>query len=93
MTNDEQKELFNERAEIREYDAGIPREAAERLAHEDVQQALFFAEVSSVVRMYRTKGGSAVKSFLLQVEKHRGSEAAERLRGEALLRLGLGGQR
>ena len=72
---------------------GLKDEPINDLAHKDVQQALFLAEVSSVVRMYRTKGGGAVKSFLLQVEKHRGSEAAERLRGEALLRLGLGGQR
>ena len=41
-------------------------------------------EVESVVRMYRTKGGDAVKKFLLLVEKHRGSEAAARLRNEAL---------
>ena len=47
-------------------------------------------EVDSVVRMYRERGGSAVKSYLLQVEKHRGSEAAERLRGASLDRLGLG---
>ena len=47
-------------------------------------------EVARVVRMYRERGGSAVKSYLLQVEKHRGSEAAERLRGASLDRLGLG---
>ena len=41
-------------------------------------------EVESVVRMYRTKGGEAVKKFLLLVEKHRGSETAARLRHEAL---------
>ena len=44
-------------------------------------------EVASVVRMYREKGGDAVKSFLLQVEKHRGSEAAARLREEALRKI------
>lgn len=41
-------------------------------------------EVESIVRMYRTHGGDKVKSYLLQVEKHRGSEAASRLRIEAL---------
>ena len=41
-------------------------------------------EVDSVVRMYRKRGGDFVKSFLLQVEKHRGSNAASRLREEAL---------
>ena len=89
MTNEEQQELFEERAGIREFDGGLPREEAERLAREDVQQALFTAEVQSVVRMYREKGGAAVKSFLLQVEKHRGSQAAERLRGAALSHLGV----
>ena len=46
-------------------------------------------EVESVVRMYRTKGGDAVKKFLLLVEKHRGSEAAERLRNAALAQVRL----
>ena len=50
----------------------------------------FKCEVDSVVRMYRERGGNAVKSYLLQVEKHRGSESAERLRGASLDRLGLG---
>ena len=49
----------------------------------------FKCEVDSVVRMYRKKGGDFVKKFLLQVEKHRGSEAASRLREEALSRLRL----
>lgn len=93
MTNEEQQELFNERAAIREYDGGLQREEAERLAREDVQKALFDSEVLSVVRMYRTKGRAAVKSFLLQVEKHRGSEAAERLRGAALSNLGMEAKR
>lgn len=93
MTNEEQQELFEERAGIREYDGGLSREEAERLAREDVQQALFTAEVQSVVRMYRTKGGAAVKSFLLQVEKHRGGQAAERLRGAALSNLGMEAKR
>lgn len=41
-------------------------------------------EVKSVVRMYRKHGGDFVKKFILNVEKHRGSEAAARLREEAL---------
>ena len=47
-------------------------------------------EVASVVRMYRKRGGDFVKKFLLQVEKHRGSEAATRLREEALAQVRLG---
>ena len=83
-------ELFNERAGIREFDGGLSRDIAERLAEEDVEAYRHRCEVASVVRMYQTKGAEAVKSFLLQVEKHRGSEAAERLRGDALDKLGLG---
>ena len=47
-------------------------------------------EVASVVRMYREKGGDHVKKFLLLVEKHRGSEAATRLREAALAQVRLG---
>lgn len=46
-------------------------------------------EVASVVRMYMEKGGDAVKSYLLKVEKARGSAASERLRNEALERIQL----
>jgi hypothetical protein len=52
----------------------------------------FKCEVDSVVRMYREtlqklgaeKAKQRIQSFLLQVEKHRGSKAASRLREEAL---------
>jgi hypothetical protein len=50
----------------------------------------FKCEVDSVVRMYKEKGGDHVKKFLLQVEKHRGSEAATRLRETALAQVRLG---
>jgi hypothetical protein len=50
----------------------------------------FKCEVDSVVRMYRERGGDFVKKFLLQVEKHRGSEAATRLRETALAQVRLG---
>lgn len=49
----------------------------------------FKCEVDSVVRMYRERGGNAVKSYLLQVEKHRGSDASARLREEALAQVRL----
>jgi hypothetical protein len=49
----------------------------------------FKCEVDSVVRMYREKGGDHVKKYLLQVEKHRGSEATARLREEALAQVRL----
>lgn len=47
-------------------------------------------EVQNVVRMYREKGGDAVKKFILLIEKHRGSETAQRLRNEALQQVQLG---
>lgn len=46
-------------------------------------------EVASVVRMFKAKGGDFVKSFLLKVEKHRGSDCASRLREEALAQIRL----
>lgn len=90
ISKEDQDELFNERAGIREFDGAFPREEAERLAREDAQKALFDCEVLSVVRMFREKGGEAVKAFLMQVEKHRGSEAAARLRKSALAQVRLG---
>ena len=77
-------EFFNERAAIREHDGGMSKEDAERMAKEDVEAYRHHCECLSVVRMYRQKGSEAVKSYLLQVEKHRGSEPAQRLRNDAL---------
>lgn len=99
MTSEEQQELFNERAGIREFDGGLQRDEAERLAHEDVRKDLFNSEVASVVRKYREefakngpeKAKQKIQSFLLQIEKHRGSDAASRLRTAALSVLGFRG--
>jgi len=79
-----------ERAAIYEYLGEKEREEAERLARADTEAYRHSCEIDSIVRMYRERGGDAVKSYLLQVEKHRGSAAAERLRGAALDRLRLG---
>lgn len=87
---DEELELFNERAGIREFDGGLSRDIAERLAEEDVEAYRHQCEVASVVRMYREKGGDHVKKFLLLVEKARGIDAAQRLRCEALAQVRLG---
>ena len=59
------------------------------MAQEDVEAQLHQCEVTSVVRMYREKGGDHVKKFLLLVEKYRGSEAASRLREKALAQVRL----
>lgn len=55
----------------------------------DVAERLHTCEIQSVLRMYREKGSKHVKKFLLDVEKHRGSEAAQRLRNDALKALEL----
>jgi hypothetical protein len=51
-----------------------------------------FCEVVSVVRMYKEtlaregqrKAKEHIQSFILQVEKHRGNQSAQRLRNDAL---------
>jgi hypothetical protein len=60
------------------------------MAQEDAEAQLHQCEVASVVRMFKAKGGDHVKKFLLLVEKHKGSEAAERLRSAALAQVRLG---
>ena len=56
----------------------------DNLADKNSESYRHYCEVLSVVRMYREKGSDAVKSYLLQVEKHRGSQPAQRLRNDAL---------
>ena len=84
------EEHYEERAAIYEHLGEKQREESERLAREDTEKMRHSCEIDSIVRMYREHGGDRAKSYLLQVEKHRGSQAAERLRGEALERLRLG---
>ena len=84
------EEHFEERAAIYEYLGDKEREEAERLAAADTEAYRHNCEIDSIVRMYRERGCDRVKSYFLQVEKHRGSQAAERLRREALERLRLG---
>lgn len=54
------------------------------LADKNSEAYRHHCECLSVVRMYRQKGSEAVKSYLLQVEKQRGSQPAQRLRNDAL---------
>lgn len=78
------KEYYEERAAIFEFEGGHDREQSERMAKEATEVYRHSCEVLSMVRMYDEKGGDHVKSYLLKVEKHRGSEAAQRLRNDAL---------
>lgn len=87
--DENQIEFFNERAAIYEYLGEKEREEAEKLARADTEAYRHSCEIDSIVRMYREHGGDRVKSYLLQVEKARGSAAAARLREAALERLRL----
>ena len=68
------------------------------MAQEDVEAHRHYCEVLSVVRKYKetlesegeAKARSRIQSFLLQVEKHRGSEPAQSLRNDALEMLNTG---
>ena len=84
------EEHYEERAAIYEYLGDKKREEAERLARADTEAYRHNCEIDSIVRMYREHGGDRDKSYLLQVEKARGSNSAERLREAALERLRLG---
>lgn len=88
LTEDE-REHYEERAAIREFEGGASREDAERLAREDVETYRHECEVRDVVQKYRKHGGEFVRKYLLLVEKARGSDAAGRLREAALSRLRL----
>ena len=59
----------------------------EQLEYTYSEEYRHLCEVESIVRIYRTHGGERVKSYLLQVEKRRGSEAAARLREQALRKI------
>ena len=54
------------------------------MAQEDVEAHRHNCEVRDIVAKYRTQGADCVKRYLLLVEKARGSNAAQRLRCEAL---------
>jgi hypothetical protein len=81
-------EIFDERAAICEIEGGLPKEQAEAIAAIQVENFRHACEVRSVVAKYQTEGGEAVKAFLVQVAKHRGQAAADRLRADALKEIG-----
>lgn len=69
------------------------KDETDNLASKDSEAHRHYCECLSVVRMYRSKGSDAVKSYLLQVEKHRGSQPAQRLRNDALEMLKTGNKK
>lgn len=78
------EEWKSERAAILEFDAGIHRNEAERQADTMSEAYRHQCEVRAVAKMYREKGGEAVKAYLKDCERHRGADAVIRLRTDAL---------
>lgn len=68
--------------ELGEQNADVAYKTSEAYRH--------LCEVQSVVRMFHKYGGDRVKSYLYKVEEKRGSDAASRLREEALAQVRLG---
>lgn len=83
VTDDEQQELFEERAAIREFDGGMDRESAERAACADVERYRHACEVNYLVTLGSKEGRRGVDRYLALVAQKRGSAAAERLRADA----------
>ncbi len=84
VTDAEAKELFDERAAIREYDGGMDRAAAEQSAAMDVETQRCRCEVRTILRTYAAEGIAGVERRIQQISDKRGSESAARLREEAI---------
>lgn len=81
--SDDDKELFEERAAIREYDGGMDRQSAEVAARADVERHRYLCEVNHLVELGRKEGSRGVDRYLALVAKQRGADAADRLRSDA----------
>jgi hypothetical protein len=84
MTDAESKELFEERAAIREYDGGMGRDLAERAAAADVELQRHRCEVRTILCTYAKEGISGVDRRIQQISDKRGAAPAARLREEAI---------
>lgn len=69
------EELFEERAAVMEFDAGMGRAEAERLAREDMHRC----EIRWCIRNFYPDG-QAMAAHLALVEKKRGKPATDKLR-------------
>ena len=83
VTDEEQQELFEERAGIRQYDGGMDRESAERAACADVEHYRHACEINYLVTLGSKEGRRGVDRYLVLVAQKRGSAAAEGLRADA----------
>ena len=81
--NDDEQELFEERAAIREYDGGMDRKSAELAAAADVERYRHKCEINYLVELGRKEGRRGVDRYLALVAKQRGAAAAEGLRADA----------
>lgn len=84
MTDEDQQELFNERAGIREFDGGMARADAEAAASADVERHRHRCEIRTILRKYDAQGIDGVDAFIRQVAAKRGADTAARLREEAI---------
>lgn len=71
-------EIYEERAAICEFDAGMTREEAERLARAEMLKA----EARCLVRWYYPNKVTEMENQLLSTAKSRGKEEADKLRIE-----------
>lgn len=84
VTDAEAKELFDERAAIREFDGGMDRPAAEQSAALDVELQRHRCEVRTILRTYVAEGIAGVDRRIQQISEKRGAEPAARLREDAI---------
>jgi len=61
----------------------VTHDEKKRAENGDLESYRHLCEVRDIARRYFEKGSDAIKSYLLGVEKHRGADAAQRLRAEA----------
>ena len=84
VTDEDQKELFNERAGIREFDGDMDRSAAEEAARADVERHRHRCEIRTILRKYYAQCIDGVDAFIRQVATKRGADTAAGLRKEAI---------
>lgn len=77
-------ELFNERAAILEYDAGMNRREAEEKAAEEVEMLRHRAEVRSCIKISLRLGKGALRAYFEDVEKQRGPGLMSKLKKDVL---------
>lgn len=73
---------------ILEFDAGLPIAEAGPRVDTTSEAWRHQCEVRSVARIFRERGGAAVRDYLADCAKHRSAEAVATLRADALKEIG-----